>query len=124
MSGALTAAGWPPTPAGGSVQASEIAIDALDLSLVRPFRTAGTGYSDEPGSDLNAELIDPSGRGATFWFQQMDSSRPQRNRIHIDVDVPHDVARVQIDATVAAGGRVVSDEAAPAFWVLADPGGG
>ena len=126
VSGALTARGWPPTPAGGSVQALEIAIDALDIPLVRPFWKAVTGYADcsvEAGSELNAALIDPTGRGPAFWFQQMDSSRPQRNRIHIDVDVPHDVARVRIDAALAAGGRVLSDEAAPAFWVLADPEG-
>ena len=123
VSGALTARGWPPTPASGAVQALEIAIDALDISRVRPFWKAVTGYCDEAGSDLNAALIDPCGRGPVFWFQQMDSARPQRNRIHIDIDVPHDVARMRIDAAVAAGGRVLSDEAAPAFWVLADPEG-
>lgn len=126
VSGALTARGWPPSAAGGSVQALQIAIDARDIPLVRQFWKAVTGYTDysvDAGSDLNAALIDPFGRGPVFWFQQMDSPRPQRNRIHIDVDVPHDVAQARIDAAVAAGGRVLSDEAAPAFWVLADPEG-
>ena len=68
----------------------EIAIDALDIGLVRPFWKAITGYADEPGSELPAALIDPSGRGPAIWFQQMDAPRPQRNRIHIDVDVPHE----------------------------------
>ena len=72
---------------------------------------------------MNAALIDPSGRGPVLWFQQMDSPRPQRNRLHIDIDVPRDVARTRIDAAIAAGGRLLSDEAAPAFWVLADPEG-
>ncbi len=123
VSGALGAAGWSPAPAAGSAQAFEIAIDALNIALVRPFWQAVTGYCDDAGSDLNAALIDPSGRGPAFWFQQMDSARPQRNRIHVDVDVPHDVAGARIRAALAAGGRVVSDEAAPAFWVLADPEG-
>lgn len=57
------------------------------------------------------------------WFQQMDAPRPQRNRIHLDLDVPHDAARGRIDAALAAGGRLVSDAAAPAFWVLADAEG-
>ena len=48
VSEALSARGWPPTPAGGSVQALEIAIDALDIPLVRPFWNDVTGYSDEP----------------------------------------------------------------------------
>jgi 4a-hydroxytetrahydrobiopterin dehydratase len=54
------------------------------------------------------------------WFQQMDAPRPQRNRIHLDVIVPHDVAEERVAATLAAGGRLVSADRAPAFWVLAD----
>jgi 4a-hydroxytetrahydrobiopterin dehydratase len=105
----------------GSVQALEIAIDALDIAAVRPFWKAVTGYVDEPGpSDLSDGLIDPSGRGPAIWFQQMDAPRPQRNRIHLDIDVPHDVASMRIAAAIAAGGTLLSDSAAPAFWVLAD----
>ena len=121
VSGALAARGWRARP--GAVQALEIAIDALDIPLVRPFWKAITGYADEPGSELNAALVDPSGRGPEIWFQQMDAPRPQRNRIHIDVDVPHEAAGARIDAAIAAGGRLLSDDASPAFWVLADPEG-
>jgi 4a-hydroxytetrahydrobiopterin dehydratase len=123
VSAALTARGLQPAPAGGAVQALEIAIDALDIAVVRPFWKAITGYADEPGSELQAALIDPSGRGPAIWFQQMDAPRPQRNRIHIDVDVPHEAARARIDSAIAAGGTLLSDRAAPAFWVLADPEG-
>ncbi|OKH62218.1 4a-hydroxytetrahydrobiopterin dehydratase [Mycobacterium sp. SWH-M3] len=109
---------------GGAVQAVEIAIDALDIAAVRPFWKAITDYEDEPGpSDLNAGLVDPFGRGPAIWFQQMDSPRPQRNRIHLDIDVPHDVATARIEAALAAGGTLLSDDAAPAFWVLADAEG-
>lgn len=108
----------------GAVQALEIAIDALDIPAVRPFWKAITGYIDEPGpSDLNEGLIDPVGRGPALWFQQMDAPRSQRNRIHLDIDVPHDVAARRIDAALAAGGRLLSDSRAPAFWVLADQEG-
>jgi 4a-hydroxytetrahydrobiopterin dehydratase len=108
----------------GTVQALEIAIDALDIPAVRPFWKAITGYVDEPQpSDLNEGLIDPVGRGPAIWFQQMDAPRSQRNRIHLDIDVPHDVAAGRIDAALAAGGRLLSDSRAPAFWVLADPEG-
>jgi 4a-hydroxytetrahydrobiopterin dehydratase len=123
VSGALGAQGLHTTPGNGSVQMLEIAIDALDIPAVRPFWTAITGYVDEPGSELPAALIDPSGRGPAIWFQQMDAPRPQRNRIHIDVDVPHEAASARIDAAIAAGGTLLSDRAAPAFWVLADPEG-
>ena len=53
----------------------------------------------------------------------MDAPRPQRNRIHIDVDVPAEGAAARIDAALAAGGRLLSDRRAPAYWVLADPEG-
>ncbi|WP_431239641.1 VOC family protein [Mycolicibacterium aichiense] len=122
ISSALTERGLRLAPC--SVQAFEIAVDALDIGSVRPFWQAVTGYVDEAGpSDLTDGLIDPAGRGPAIWFQQMDAPRPQRNRIHLDIDVPHDVASARIDAAIAAGGTLLSDAQAPAFWVLADPEG-
>jgi 4a-hydroxytetrahydrobiopterin dehydratase len=53
----------------------------------------------------------------------MDEPRPQRNRIHFDLSVPHDEAHQRIQDTIAAGGTLVSDAEAPAFWVLADSEG-
>jgi 4a-hydroxytetrahydrobiopterin dehydratase len=97
----------------------EVAIDALDIPVVKPFWEAVLGYK----RDRDDECVDPYGRGPVFWFQQMDVPRPQRNRIHIDVTVPHDVAEQRIAAALEAGGALVSDTAAPAFWVLADPEG-
>ena len=106
-------------------QTFEIAVVALDIALIRPFWQAVTGYVDEPGPpDLpDGGLQDPLRRGPTIWFQQMDAPRPQRNRIHLDVDVPPDLARPRVDAALAAGGTLKSDAAAPAFWVLADAEG-
>jgi 4a-hydroxytetrahydrobiopterin dehydratase len=109
---------------GGSVQVFEIAIDALDIPAVRPFWKAVLAYGDEPGrSGPEDPLVDPAGQGPAVWFQQMDAPRPQRNRIHLDVSVPHDEAPARLEATLAAGGRLVSDAAAPSFWVLADAEG-
>jgi 4a-hydroxytetrahydrobiopterin dehydratase len=107
-----------------SVQVVEIAIDALDIAAVRPFWKAVLGYGDE--ADLTGPedpLVDPLGQGPALWFQQMDAPRPQRNRIHLDISVPHDEARNRIAAALAAGGALVSDAHAPAFWVLSDPEG-
>jgi 4a-hydroxytetrahydrobiopterin dehydratase len=84
------------------------------------------GYEDEPANEDGGQitaLVDPLRIGPAFWFQQMDAPRPQRNRIHLDVIVPHDVADQRVAAAVAAGGHVVSDKRARAFWVLADPEG-
>jgi 4a-hydroxytetrahydrobiopterin dehydratase len=97
----------------------EIAIDALDIPAIKPFWEAVLGYKSHVDNDSE----DPYGRAPAFWYQQMDAPRPQRNRIHIDVTVPHDVAQQRIAAALAAGGTLVSDTAAPAFWILADPEG-
>ncbi len=107
-----------------SVQMVEIAIDALDIPAVLPFWRAALGYDDEPGGEGHPRaIVDPAGQGPAVWFQQMTEPRPQRNRIHLDISVPHDEARRRIQAALAAGGVLVSDAAAPAFWVLADAEG-
>jgi 4a-hydroxytetrahydrobiopterin dehydratase len=109
---------------GRSVQVIEIGIDALDAAAIRPFWRVVLGYADEPGRRGPWDgLVDPQGQGPAFWFQRMDAPRPQRNRIHFDVSVPHDEAGSRIQAALAAGGTLVSDAEAPAFWVLADAEG-
>lgn len=96
-----------------------VAIDAIDIPVVRRFWLAVLDYKGEGDEDL----IDPSGHGPGFWFQQMDSPRLERNRIHVDVLVPHDLAEARVASALAAGGRLVTDRYAPAWWVLADPEG-
>ena len=105
--------------------ALEIAIDALDIASIAPFWQAVLGYEVEriDAEDPSPALVDPGGIGPAVWFQQMDVLRPQRNRIHLDVTVPHDVAVARVAAAIAAGGHLVSDRRAPAFWVLADAEG-
>ncbi|TDC53572.1 4a-hydroxytetrahydrobiopterin dehydratase [Jiangella ureilytica] len=126
---ALRAEGRSAEPAAGvaetrAEQTLEIAVDALDIPAVRPFWKAILGYTDEAGRDGPTDpLVDPLGQGPAVWFQQMDAPRPQRNRIHLDLTVAHDEAERRLRAAVDAGGSVVDDAQAPAFWVLADPEG-
>jgi 4a-hydroxytetrahydrobiopterin dehydratase len=101
------------------LQAVQVAIDALVIPEVLPFWRAVLGYKEVDDEDL----VDPHRQGPPFWFQQMDAPRPQRNRIHIDVYVPHDQAEARVAAALAAGGHVVSDENAPGWWTLADAEG-
>jgi 4a-hydroxytetrahydrobiopterin dehydratase len=129
VTAALREAGYATEPGAGgtaprSVQMLEIAIDALDIASIRPFWRAVLGYTSEPGRDgPESAIVDPVGQGPAIWFQQMDAPRPQRNRIHFDISVPHDEAKTRIDAALAAGGRLLADDEAPAFWVLADAEG-
>jgi 4a-hydroxytetrahydrobiopterin dehydratase len=124
---ALAARALHTAPGDGVVvpQTIEIAIDALDIPLIRPFWQAVTGYVDEPSPpDLpDGALLDPLRRGPAIWFQQMDEPRSQRNRIHLDVDVAPELAQSRIGAALEAGGTLLSADAAPAFWVLADAEG-
>lgn len=100
-------------------QSLELAIDTMDAGRIRPFWKAVLGYAETDSGNL----VDPARRGPIVWFQQMDEPRTERNRFHVDVSVPHDVADQRIADALAAGGRMVSDARARAFWVLADADG-
>ncbi|MDQ1615919.1 MAG: 4a-hydroxytetrahydrobiopterin dehydratase [Actinomycetota bacterium] len=101
------------------VQTVQVAIDRLVAAEVQPFWRAVLGYQEAGDEDL----VDPQGRGPSIWFQQMDEPRTARNRIHVDISVPHDQAEARIAAAIAAGGNLVSDANAPAWWTLADAEG-
>jgi 4a-hydroxytetrahydrobiopterin dehydratase len=87
---------------------------------VVPFWRAVLGY--EPRRDSpDEDLVDPRGRAPGFWFERMDQPRPGGGgAIHVAVWVPHEQAEARIAAALAAGGRIVRDEFAPAWWTLAD----
>lgn len=107
-------------PAG--VQNLVVSVDALTVADVLPFWRAVLGYIPRPDAPED-ELNDPHLRGPVFFFNQMDAPRSQRNRIHVDVWVPHDQAAARVEAAIAAGGRLVTDAYAPGWWVLADAEG-
>jgi 4a-hydroxytetrahydrobiopterin dehydratase len=105
----------------GDVMQVEFGLDSRRHGEISPFWQAVLD-----GKADGDEVVDPSGRWSTVWFQQSDEpadAEPPRQRWHPDVWVPADQAHRYIDAGVAAGGRVVDDSFAPAFVVLADPQG-
>lgn len=103
-----------------AAQDVQLTVDAIDIAAVRAFWRTVLGYRER---DDDVDLLDPLSRGPALWFQQMDQPRSQRNRIHVDIFVPHDQAEDRVAAALAAGGRLVSDDHAPAWWTLADPEG-
>jgi 4a-hydroxytetrahydrobiopterin dehydratase len=117
ISAAAKERGIAPDP--GAVQNINVTVDALSIPDVLPFWQALLAYDEIGGEDL----VSPDGRGPKLWFQQMDERRTQRNRVHLDVSVPHDRAEARIAAAIAAGGRLVTADHAPSWWVLADPEG-
>lgn len=98
------------------LQDVQVSIDALDVPSVRRFWRVVLGYREVGDEDL----LDPLARGPSFWFQELEEPRVGRSRVHVDVFVPHDLAGARVAAALAAGGHLVTDEHAPAWWVLAD----
>ena len=100
----------------------ELALDTPAFASVLPFWGAVLAMDHLGGPGFGDELRDPSGVLPTVWFQASGSEEP-RQRWHLDVWVDPAQVRPRIDAALAAGGTLVSDEEAPSFWVLADADG-
>ena len=119
----------------GAAAQMTVCIDTTDASRLRPFWAAAAGLdpagapdggaADEPGDEADDEpaIVDPTGQLPVVWFQHTDQPRTDRNRIHLDIYVPDDVATDRVAAMVAAGGTLVTDRFAPAWWVVADADG-
>jgi len=102
------------------VSTLEIALDAPDGDVIKPFWAAVLGYDDEPYHQIE----DPAGRNNALWFQEAPEATGEvQQRFHLDIIVPRDVAEERVAAALAAGGTLVTEEYVPAFWVLADAHG-
>jgi 4a-hydroxytetrahydrobiopterin dehydratase len=100
----------------------ELGLDSPDLDAIAGFWAAVLASEHQAGTDYADEVRDPSNALPTVWFQPSGSEEP-RQRWHPDVWVDPTEVQPRIDAALAAGGALVSDAEAPAFWVLADPQG-
>jgi 4a-hydroxytetrahydrobiopterin dehydratase len=112
--------------AGVSVESAgvvrlEMALDTPEQERVLPFWQAVLGMRRPTDGD-DDDLRDPSGTLPAVWFQKSGTGEP-RQRWHPDLWVGPAEVQPRIDAALAAGGTLVSDAGAPAFWVLADPEG-
>lgn len=94
-----------------------------DVAEMMAFWQALLGYEPRPDSP-EEDLVDPHLRNPGFWFEQMKELRADGGgAIHVSVWVPIEQAQKRVDAALAAGGRIVRDEYAPAWWTLADAAG-
>lgn len=107
------------SPDPSALQDVQISIDALDVAAIRPFWRAVLGFGDVGGEGL----LDSSGRGPSIAFRQTHGPRPQNGRVRVDVVVPDSQAGQRVAAAISAGGHLVTDERAPAWWVVADAEG-
>jgi 4a-hydroxytetrahydrobiopterin dehydratase len=106
-----------------AVQSLSIIPGATDRREIMPFWQGVLGYDPRPDSP-DEDLVDPHGRLAPFWFEEMEELRADgAGTIHLVVWVPWDQAESRVAAGVAAGGRIVRHNVEEAFWTLTDPAG-
>jgi 4a-hydroxytetrahydrobiopterin dehydratase len=103
------------------VSTLELALDVPDADAVKPFWGAVLGYDNRGDWP---EVFDRGGRNNTLWFQEAPGATGEvQQRFHLDIVVPREVAEERVQAALDAGGTLVSTDAVPAFWVLADAHG-
>lgn len=95
----------------------ELALDTADGAGIGPFWAALLHGTTEA---LQGDDVVGDSRVPLLWFQGTEAHETPRQRFHLDVWLPVELAADRIRAAVEAGGTVVDDSAAPAFTVLAD----
>ena len=108
-----------------SVTTIELVLDTAHTDAVAPVWSALlTGGAEAQGrGTIGDDVRDPTWRSPILWFQETEEHETPRQRFHIDIQVPYDVADQRIAAALAAGGVIVDDSQAPSTTVLADPDG-
>ena len=108
-----------------SVSHIELGLDTAHSATIAPVWAALlTGNAEAQGhGSPSDEIRDATGRVPNLWFGDADEHETPRQRFHIDVWVPPEVAEQRIAAAVTAGGIVVDDSQAPSYTVIADQDG-
>ncbi len=96
------------------------ALDTADVAGIGPFWAVLLHGTTEA---LQGNAVVGDERVSLLWFQDTEAHQRPRQRFHVDVWVPAELAQERIQAAIAAGGTVVDDSSAPAFTVLADADG-
>lgn len=105
-----------------TVSRIELGLDTPAYDKIAPFWSAVLDGEHVIGNDDWGDVGDTRQALPMVWFQRSGSEEARRVwHPHVWVD-PAQV-RPRIDAALAAGGTLVSDEGAPSSWVLSDPDG-
>ncbi|SDS57449.1 hypothetical protein SAMN04488543_1984 [Friedmanniella luteola] len=103
---------------------AQLFLDAADVAAVRAFWIAALGYTPDRRAGAT-DIHDPRRLNPVLVFQELDASetqrRRQRNRLHVELVVPSDLAQQRLAAITAAGGRLL--DGSEDRWRLTDPEG-
>lgn len=108
-----------------SIATIELALDTAHAARIAPVWAALlTGSTEAWGrATVGGDIRDATGQVPNLWFQDTDEHETPRQRFHIDVWVPPEMAEQRIAAAVAAGGVIVDDSQAPSCTVVSDQDG-
>jgi 4a-hydroxytetrahydrobiopterin dehydratase len=108
-----------------SITTIELALDTAHATTIAPVWAALlTGSTEAKGrGTIGEDVRDATERVPILWFQDTEEHDTPRQRFHVDVWVPPEVAEQRIAAAVAAGGIVVDGSQAPSYTVIADQDG-
>ena len=111
-------------------EADTSGLTQLEPGLDTSSTELGAFYAALLGGEVShGEPVDPSGQVPGLWFQRPQDGGPSlpaqdlEQRWHFDVWVPVDEGERRVRAAIEAGGTLVSDAAAPSYWVLSDADG-
>lgn len=96
------------------------------VDLARAISAVARKYDAHPDHSAVQEIqvaIAATRHGSTVWMQKIDDSKTLRHAMHIDVSVASEEVLARLQAALDAGGRIVDDSHAPAYWTLADHAG-
>ena len=96
---------------------------AVPLAIAAQPDLVGLGFwravlGDRTVADNKA--VDPISHGSMVWMQLLNPGKPLRHARHVDVSVAREQVAGRLAAALAAGGRIVDESHAPAWWTLAD----
>jgi len=129
----------------------QITFDTADPHGLAAWWAGQLGYEIEDGHELVSELLsagvisdddvvsvgdrlafadavaarDPEGEAPRMFFQRVPEPKTGKNRLHLDVPVPHDRLEQEVDRCVAAGASLQEYRSHPGHrWaVMQDPEG-
>ncbi|HST66059.1 MAG TPA: VOC family protein [Mycobacteriales bacterium] len=91
---------------------AQLFLDAADVAAVRAFWAAALGYTEDRRAGAT-DIHDPRRLNPVLVFQEIDAAeterRRQRNRLHVELAVPSDLAPTRLATMVAAGGRLLDE---------------